>query len=211
METSPPNPGKLSTPHPKPVRLVRTLPYAPEVVWDALTDRQRLAEWMGDNDFAPRVGHAFELRVGPRPGWDGVLRCRVLEMDPPRRLAFSCASGHARRGTVTISLAKVPEGTRLVLEHEGLGERGRELFAILLPPAWGAPAWGARRGPAIGGAALLAVGLAAVVAFAMRGATEPGAGGMGGAASGRCEHSQDPAPPAQDDPPPMVLAARRAR
>jgi uncharacterized protein YndB with AHSA1/START domain len=48
------------------VRLSRTLPYAPEAVWEALTDRRQLGEWMAENDFEPRVGHRFELRTGPR-------------------------------------------------------------------------------------------------------------------------------------------------
>ena len=206
-------PGTSGASPAKPVRLVRTLPYAPDVVWDALTDPQRLAEWMGENDFAPRVGHSFALCLGPRAGWDGVLRCRVLELAPPRPLVFSCASDRARRGTVTISLTPVTGGTRLVLEHEGLGERGRGLFAILLPPAWGAPSWGPRRVPPTAGAALLAVGLATAVACAIVPAVC--SGGARATASVRCEDPTEPQAPEVEPPmsvePRMVLAANPSR
>jgi uncharacterized protein YndB with AHSA1/START domain len=197
----------------KPVRLVRTLPYAPEVVWDALTDPQRLAEWMGENDFAPRVGHSFALCLGRRAGWDGVLRCRVLTLAPPRRLVFSCASDLARRGTVTISLTPVTGGTRLVLEHEGLGQRGRGLFAILLPPAWGAPSWGPGRVPPTAGATLLAVGLAMAVACAIVPAVCSG-GGRSTASVG-CEDPKEPQAPEVEPPrsvePRMLIAANPSR
>jgi uncharacterized protein YndB with AHSA1/START domain len=203
----------------RPVRLSRTLPYAPEEVWEALTDRGRLGEWMAENDFEPRVGHRFELRTGPRPGWDGVLRCQVIELDPPRRLRFSCASDLARRGTVTISLTPVAKGTRLLLEHEGLSQQGRGLLALLLPPAWGAlaqgaPARGARRVPASAVKLLLVAALGGAVLLALQGPASSADGGIGGTASHRCDQPKQPAPPAEDVEPkevPMVLAAGRAR
>jgi uncharacterized protein YndB with AHSA1/START domain len=188
------------------VRLVRTLPFAPEAVWSALTDRDQLAEWMAENDFEPRVGHAFELLTPPRPGWDGVLRCRVLELDPPRRLVFACASdAAARRGTVTISLTAVTGGTRLVLEHEGLDDLGRGLLAVLLPPAWLAPVRRGRLAPAVAGTALMVLGVAATTAFAF--ASQSDASG-GGGASHACGDPNRPAPPSPEEPPPMLVAER---
>jgi hypothetical protein len=137
----------------------------------------------------------------------------VLELDPPRRLSFSCTSDRARRGTVTISLTPVAKGTRLLLEHEGLGEHGRGLLALLLPPAWRAPA-PARRVPLGAGKVVLAAGVAATVAIAALAPTDGGADGLGGTASHRCDQGKQPAPPAEDVAPkevPMVLAAKRAR
>ena len=57
----------------------------PAVVWDALTDPQELAAWFGaDADIDLRLGGAVRFRSP-----DGTdRRGLVIELDPPRRLAF---------------------------------------------------------------------------------------------------------------------------
>lgn len=30
------------------------------------------------NDFEPRIGHRFQFRTEPAPGFDGVVNCEVL-------------------------------------------------------------------------------------------------------------------------------------
>jgi len=40
-----------------------------EKVWSALTDRQSLSQWLMPNNFEPRVGHKFEFRTKPAPGF----------------------------------------------------------------------------------------------------------------------------------------------
>ncbi|MBX9627857.1 MAG: SRPBCC domain-containing protein [Gemmataceae bacterium] len=99
------------------------LPQPRERVWRALTDPAALAEWMFPNDFEPRVGHRFTFRVPPNPaaGFDGlVVRCEVLECDPPARLAFSWSAGGPVVGTrVSFRLEPDGGGTRLYLEHSG--------------------------------------------------------------------------------------------
>jgi uncharacterized protein YndB with AHSA1/START domain len=57
----------------------------PEAVWEALTDPRELAAWFGAaGTIDPRVGGAVRFR------WpDGSeRRGLVIELDPPRRLAF---------------------------------------------------------------------------------------------------------------------------
>jgi uncharacterized protein YndB with AHSA1/START domain len=58
------------------------LPYPPQKVWRALTDPGLLASWLMPNDFEPRVGHRFTFRTDPVPahGFDGIVRCEVLEL-----------------------------------------------------------------------------------------------------------------------------------
>jgi uncharacterized protein YndB with AHSA1/START domain len=111
----------------------RVYPHPPERVWRALTDRRALAAWLMDNDFAPVVGHRFAFRAEPALGFDGVVRCEVLEVDEPRRLAYSWQGGPLRRPTVvTWTLDPIPEGTRLRLEHTGFeGAAGRAIGFIL--------------------------------------------------------------------------------
>jgi uncharacterized protein YndB with AHSA1/START domain len=89
-----------------------------EKVWRALTDRRAIAEWMMDNDFEPRVGHEFTLRTDPAPGFDGIVRCRVLELDAPRAMAWSWRGGPVDT-VVRFTLEPVDGATRLRLVQTG--------------------------------------------------------------------------------------------
>ena len=99
------------------------VPQPREQVWQAITDSATLAEWMFPNDFQPRVGHKFTFRVpgNPKMNFDGLtVRCEVLELQPPDRLAFSWSAGGAvENTTVTFRLEPAGEGTRVLLEHSG--------------------------------------------------------------------------------------------
>jgi uncharacterized protein YndB with AHSA1/START domain len=78
---------------------------------------------MFPNDFQPRVGHHFTFRVPPNPkaGFDGlVVRCEVLECEPPHWLAFSWSAGGPVVNTrVSFRLEPDGDGTRLNFEHSG--------------------------------------------------------------------------------------------
>lgn len=138
------------------IRIERVLPYALEHVWRALTERERLASWLMENDFEPRLDHAFTFRMKPQRGWDGVTHCQVIELEPPRRVAYTYRSGAS--GEKTLSCAGVDsraadrvaknifteldtvlrftlapdaegrEATRVVLEHTGF--RGWKLAIV---------------------------------------------------------------------------------
>jgi uncharacterized protein YndB with AHSA1/START domain len=92
-------------------------------VWRALTDSTALAEWMFPNDFVPRVGHHFTFHVPPNPkvGFEGlVVRCEVLECEPPSRLVFSWSAGGPVDDTrVSFRLEPEGHGTRVLFEHSG--------------------------------------------------------------------------------------------
>jgi uncharacterized protein YndB with AHSA1/START domain len=94
------------------------LPHPPAKVWRALTDRQRLATWLMPNDFAPVVGHRFTFHTAPRAGFDGVVHCRVLDVDPERLMRWSWRGG-TLDSVVTWTLRSEGRGTRLFLRHEG--------------------------------------------------------------------------------------------
>ena len=102
------------------IRTDSFFPHPPEKVWRALTDPELLASWLMPNDFEPRVGHRFTFRTDPVPahGFDGIVRCEVLELVPARRLRVSWAGGGLDT-TVTWDLVPEGRGTRLLLSHEG--------------------------------------------------------------------------------------------
>lgn len=98
------------------------IPEPIERVWRAITDSASLADWMFPNDFLPRVGHHFTFQVpaNPKANFEGIIvRCEVLDCDPPRRLIFSWSAGGIENTQVSFQLEPTGTGTRLVLEHAG--------------------------------------------------------------------------------------------
>ena len=98
-------------------------PQAPESVWRAIAESDALADWMYPNDFEPRVGHHFTFRVPPKSevGFEGlVVRCEVLECEPPSRLVFSWSvAGPVVNTRVSFRLEPDGDGTRVFFEHSG--------------------------------------------------------------------------------------------
>ncbi len=117
-------------------------PQPPEQVWQAITDRATLAEWMYPNDFEPRVGHRFTFQVPPNPKvrFDGLtVRLRGPGVRAPSRLVFSWSvAGPVANTQVSYRLEPDGRGTRLLFEHAGFdlsqvgGDRGLQGSRIRL-------------------------------------------------------------------------------
>ncbi len=111
----------------------------PEQVWHALTDPDLLAQWLMPNDFRPTVGHQFTFRTEPVPehGFDGIVHCQVLDLDPPRLLRFSWQGGQL---DTVVSWRLVPQGagTRLLITHDGFddGDPAQRLTMSILGGGW---------------------------------------------------------------------------
>lgn len=110
----------------KVLRKEAVYPYSPEQVWVALTDPRALAEWLMPNNFEPVLGHTFEFRTDPYFVCTGRTICKVTELDPPRRMAWTWQIVPKPGGRefpemlVTWTLHPEGSGTRLVMEHHGL-------------------------------------------------------------------------------------------
>lgn len=119
------------------IRLDEFLAHPPARVWQALTDAGLLARWLMPNDFRPAVGHRFTFRTDPQPGFDGIVHCEVLTLEPERLLRISWRAG-ALDTTVTWSLVPEGRGTRLFLEHDGFdpGDPGQQLTRRILDGGW---------------------------------------------------------------------------
>jgi uncharacterized protein YndB with AHSA1/START domain len=96
------------------------LPHPPEKVWRALTDPVLLTEWL-----LPVVGlelepgAAFTFETQPYPGWDGIVNCRILEIEPHKTLSYAWVVGFGLDTVVTFTLARTASGTRLSLVQSG--------------------------------------------------------------------------------------------
>lgn len=103
----------------------------PEKVWRALTDPELLSEWLMPTDMRAESGYRFTFRSQPRPGWDGIVHCEILEVIPCERLVYSWRgssrneAGQELDTTVMWTILPTSEGgTRLVLEHSGFEPEG---------------------------------------------------------------------------------------
>ena len=113
------------------IRFEAIYPYPPEQVWVALTNPVAMGEWLMPNDFAARIGHRFQFRTKPAPGFSGIVDCEVLELDRPRRLAFTWVGGGIDT-VVTFTLSAHGDSTRLEMEQTGFkGPRGLMVSTIL--------------------------------------------------------------------------------
>jgi len=91
-----------------------------EKLWSAITDSDKLAKWVLENDFKPVVGHRFQFRAQPNEYWDGVIDGEVLIVDEENRLlSYSWAVGEEKH-TVTWTIQDLGDGkVNLHLEQTG--------------------------------------------------------------------------------------------
>jgi uncharacterized protein YndB with AHSA1/START domain len=117
------------------LRFDRYYPHPPEKVWRALTDARAIAQWLMPNDFEPKLGHHFQFRSKPVGGWDGIVNCEVLELDPPRRLVYTWTSNMLDT-RVAWRLEPEGTGTRLRLEHTGFDGFRAWMISHILGSGW---------------------------------------------------------------------------
>ena len=91
----------------------REIAYPPEKIWRALTQPHLIEEWLMKNDFAPVVGHHFDLSAE----W-GSVGCDVLVVEPHRILSYRW-DGMGLESTVTWTLTATEAGTHLRMEQTG--------------------------------------------------------------------------------------------
>jgi Activator of Hsp90 ATPase homolog 1-like protein len=105
------------------IHIVRDYPHPPAKVWRAVTDPALVPLWTvtgagGRPDgFAPVAGTKFRLLAKPKPGWNGVVDCEVLEVNEPSLLRYSWTGvggvfmakllGHVRRKMLRVGLPPV--------------------------------------------------------------------------------------------------------
>ena len=122
------------------------LSHPPEKVWRALTDPALLPEWLLPvTGFTLEPRAPFTYQAPPQPGWDGVVHCRMLEVDAFRSLRYGWVVAELET-VVTFTLTPTPFGTRLEIVQSGFREdqkrnwggarygwkmMGERLFALL--------------------------------------------------------------------------------
>lgn len=120
-------------------------PHAPEIIWKALTTGDLIARWMmAPSGFEPVEGKRFTFRTTPAGGWDGVIRCQVLEVVTNERLVYAWKGGDEGNvgygspldTVVALSLSRAENGTRLRLVHSGFVMPNNETALKNMSQGW---------------------------------------------------------------------------
>jgi uncharacterized protein YndB with AHSA1/START domain len=96
----------------------KEMPHPPEKIWRALTEGPLIKQWLMDNDFQPTVGHQFNFRATPMPNWNGIIDCKVLIVEPHKKLSYTWGS-MGLESAVIWTLAPTKNGTMLRMEQTG--------------------------------------------------------------------------------------------
>ena len=104
------------------------LHHSTEKVWRALTDPALLTEWLLPVvEFKLESGAAFAFKTQPFPGWDGTVNCRMLEIEPHRKLSYTWDVPFLAT-VVTFILAPTASGTRLSIVQSGFKPEQKQEF-----------------------------------------------------------------------------------
>jgi uncharacterized protein YndB with AHSA1/START domain len=122
------------------IRIVRDYPYPPSLVWRALTDPGLIPRWTvtgagaRPEGFAPVPGTRFRFVAKPKPGWNGIVNCEVLEAHEPTMLRYTWTDdGGGDDTVVTYRLEPTGgDGTRFTYEHTGFTGVGGLFMARML-------------------------------------------------------------------------------
>ena len=121
------------------IHLVNDYPHSPAKVWRAVTDPALIPLWTATGaggrpeGFAAVEGTTFQFIGKPKPGWNGVVDCEVLEVDEPSLLRWSWTDTSTGDTTQVVYRIEPREGgTRLSYEHTGFTGVGGLFMATLL-------------------------------------------------------------------------------
>jgi uncharacterized protein YndB with AHSA1/START domain len=105
------------------------LHHSPEKVWRALTDPVLLAEWLLPVfDFKLEPGAAFTFKTQPYPGWDGIVNCRILEIEAQKKISYTWVYAYGFDTDETFTLTPTPSGARLSLVQSGFKPDQKKTF-----------------------------------------------------------------------------------
>ena len=121
------------------IRIVRHYAYPVTKVWRALTDPDLIPLWTvtgagaRPEGFAPVPGTRFRFVAKPKPGWNGIVNCEVVEAREPALLRYTWTDDAGGDTTmVTYRLEPTGDGTRFTYEHTGFTGVGGLFMAQML-------------------------------------------------------------------------------
>lgn len=105
------------------------VPHPPAKVWRALTTPALLSEWLLPvTGLQLHLDSDFAFHAPPQPGWDGVVKCRVIAVEPESRISYTWVVGGFLETVVTFRLLPTATGTRVMLTQSGFKSDQKQNF-----------------------------------------------------------------------------------
>lgn len=105
-------------------------------VWNAIATSEGLAAWLMPNNFQPERGYEFTFQAKPMGNWNGIVKCKVMELNPPEQLGFTW-SGNNMDLYVSFELVELEkEKTQFTLVHSGWAVE-HAMFREKMYEGWG--------------------------------------------------------------------------
>lgn len=104
------------------IEFERRLDYPIEAVWEAVTDPEQLAVWLGHTVIDPREGGIITIESGPEHVPVDLRRTtgRILVWEPPHVIEYEWRQMIVEESTLRIELAEDGDATTLKLRHRWL-------------------------------------------------------------------------------------------
>jgi len=120
------------------INIERFYPYPIEKVWKAIATSEALSEWLMPNDFKLEIGYEFSFQTKPQPGFDGIVKCKVIDFEEPKRLTYTWQGGPLKKPTnVSFVLKSTQGGTTLLFKHSGFeGFINQYIVRFILGNGW---------------------------------------------------------------------------
>ena len=101
------------------IKFERVYNHPVEKLWKALSSAEAMSQWIMPTNFKPEIGYEFQFTTKPYPGFDGITKCKVLEIVENEKLVFSWSGGSLTDTIVSFQLIEKGEKTLLKFEHSG--------------------------------------------------------------------------------------------
>ena len=105
-----------------PVVVERTFDVSREIVWEAITNKEKMKQWYFDlPEFKAEVGFEFEFWAGQEEGKKWHHQCKITAVVPYSKIAYTWKyPGYAGESLVSMELFEENGKTRFRLTHSGL-------------------------------------------------------------------------------------------
>lgn len=104
------------------IKLSTTYDFPINEVWEALTNKTAMSEWLMPCNLEPIPDYKFQFQTKSYPGFDGIINCVVLEVVKHKRFSFSWSGGSLKNTKVIFNLTE--DGDKITLDFEHNGFKG---------------------------------------------------------------------------------------